>query len=83
MKFHEMMPQYWPYTWQRLFCRIELVTYPDSCREAYICHFGNGDTIEFRSMDELDTYTKAVHRLDVANGEEDLEANGSFPPGYF
>lgn len=73
-----MNPSYWPYSWQRLFCRIVLVTYIDRCDEQYIAHFRAGGKQEFRSMDELDTYARAIHRIDYANGEEIRKVNGIY-----
>lgn len=82
-QIHHMKKQYWPYTWQRLWVQIELLTNTHDCRETYRCTNHDLSVMEFRSMDEMDTYARAIHRIDLSNNEENRDVDGSYPAGYY
>lgn len=73
MNSHMMRSCYWPRAWQRVFQRIELITYVHTCEEKYVACTHDNCVVEFESMDALDAYARAVYRIDEAN-------NNGWPP---
>lgn len=82
-KIHEIGRNHWPYSWQRLWTVIQLITYEHDCTELYRCVAHDGGVVEFKSMNEMDTYARALHRIDVGNGEEHRNVDGSYNWGRY